>query len=88
MQALKTSKKKNNPFSGGIGVTPFASILRTVRYRTERERATGIQQLPIRKVYFYWLSRDAAAFEWFSELLVALEDSDEVIFFFEKKLVS
>jgi len=62
---------------GGIGVTPFASILRSIRYRTERERATGVNQLPIRKVYFYWLSREAGAFEWFSELLMALEEADD-----------
>jgi predicted ferric reductase len=62
---------------GGIGVTPFASILRSMRYRMERERATGIATIPIKKAYFYWLSREAAAFEWFSELLSAIEDADD-----------
>jgi predicted ferric reductase len=62
---------------GGIGVTPFASILRSIRYRMERQRATGIVTVPIRKVYFYWLSREATAFEWFSELLSAIEEADD-----------
>ncbi len=62
---------------GGIGVTPFASILRSMRYRMEREKATGIATIPIKKAYFYWLQRDAVAFEWFSELLAAIEDADD-----------
>eukprot|EP00179_Madagascaria_erythrocladioides_P019363 CAMPEP_0198337834 /NCGR_PEP_ID=MMETSP1450-20131203/31445_1 /TAXON_ID=753684 ORGANISM="Madagascaria erythrocladiodes, Strain CCMP3234" /NCGR_SAMPLE_ID=MMETSP1450 /ASSEMBLY_ACC=CAM_ASM_001115 /LENGTH=579 /DNA_ID=CAMNT_0044042673 /DNA_START=77 /DNA_END=1816 /DNA_ORIENTATION=+ len=57
----------------GIGVTPFSSILKSVRYRLERAKATGIVDIPITKVYFYWISRDRSAFEWFSELLSALE---------------
>jgi len=60
---------------GGIGVTPFASILRSIRYKTERQNATGIAQVPLKKVYFFWISRDKTAFEWFGELLAALEES-------------
>jgi len=54
--------------AGGIGVTPFGSILKSIRYRLEK---TG--QTKITKVYFFWISRDKNAFEWFSEILGALE---------------
>jgi len=56
---------------GGIGVTPFASILKNVRYKLEETGQTAVQ-----KVYFYWISRDKNAFEWFSDLLGALEDEN------------
>jgi len=54
--------------AGGIGVTPFGSILKSIRYRIEKHGSTNIT-----KVYFFWISRDKNAFEWFSEVLAALE---------------
>lgn len=54
--------------AGGIGVTPFGSILKSIRYKIERHG-----QSKISKVYFFWISRDKNAFEWFSEVLAALE---------------
>eukprot|EP01114_Cavostelium_apophysatum_P013973 TRINITY_DN3498_c0_g2_i1.p1 TRINITY_DN3498_c0_g2~~TRINITY_DN3498_c0_g2_i1.p1 ORF type:complete len:525 (+),score=130.81 TRINITY_DN3498_c0_g2_i1:127-1701(+) len=54
--------------AGGIGVTPFGSILKSIRYKIERHGQTQIN-----KVYFYWISRDKNAFEWFSEVLAVLE---------------
>jgi len=54
--------------AGGIGVTPFGSILKSTRYKIEKTGGTNIT-----KVYFYWISRDKNAFEWFSEVLAALE---------------
>lgn len=54
---------------GGIGVTPFGSILKTIRYKIEETQDSQLQ-----KVYFYWVSRDKNAFEWFSEILAALEN--------------
>ncbi|KAL6050426.1 Cytochrome b-245 beta chain [Balamuthia mandrillaris] len=60
-------------FAAGIGVTPFASILKTIRYRIEAQLETGSVDMPITKVYFYWVTRDKNAFEWFFELLSALE---------------
>jgi len=59
----------------GIGVTPFASILKTIRYRIEAQRATGQMDIPITKAYFYWIAREKNSFEWFLELLSVLEDS-------------
>jgi len=55
----------------GIGVTPFASILKSIRYKIE---ATG--QTVIQKVYFYWISRDKNSFEWFSDLLSIIEQEN------------
>ena len=49
---------------GGIGVTPFASILKSIRYKLEQ---TG--QTTIENAYFYWICRDKNSFEWFSDLL-------------------
>jgi len=59
----------------GIGVTPFASILKTIRYRVEAQQATGQMDIPITKAYFYWVAREKNSFEWFLELLCVLEDS-------------
>ncbi|XP_074627310.1 NADPH oxidase 2-like isoform X1 [Acropora palmata] len=53
----------------GIGVTPFASILKSVWYRHNQ----GVDDLKIKKVYFFWICRDTNAFEWFTDLLRHLE---------------
>uniref|UniRef100_A0A3Q2ICY6 NADPH oxidase 2 n=2 Tax=Equus caballus TaxID=9796 RepID=A0A3Q2ICY6_HORSE len=53
----------------GIGVTPFASILKSVWYKY----CNNATNLRLRKIYFYWLCRDTHAFEWFADLLQLLE---------------
>lgn len=53
----------------GIGVTPFASILKSVWYKY-CDNATSLR---LKKIYFYWLCRDTHAFEWFADLLQLLE---------------
>ena len=62
---------------GGIGVTPFASILKSIWYRMNYPRGNS----KLKKVYFFWVCRDIAAFEWFRSLLLAVEaqDKDEQI---------
>ena len=55
---------------GGIGVTPFASILKSIRYRFKGVNAS-IGRLE--KLYFIWVSRDASAYEWFEALLVEMD---------------
>lgn len=62
---------------GGIGVTPFASILKSIWYRMNYPRGNS----KLKKVYFFWVCRDIAAFEWFRSLLLAVEaqDRDEQI---------
>ncbi|KAI8803493.1 ferric reductase NAD binding domain-containing protein [Cladochytrium replicatum] len=55
----------------GIGVTPFASILKTVWYRL-----TTKELRRLKKVYFFWVCRDKDCFEWFQDLLMTLEEED------------
>ncbi|KAI8810577.1 ferric reductase NAD binding domain-containing protein [Cladochytrium replicatum] len=54
----------------GIGVTPSASLLKSVWYRYYRKAP-----MKLRKVYFFWINRDKEAFEWFHSLLATLEES-------------
>ncbi|KAK3821527.1 MAG: FAD-binding domain-containing protein [Benniella sp.] len=50
----------------GIGVTPLASVLKHIWYSVMQP--TKI--ITLRKVYFFW------AFEWFQDLLIALEEQN------------
>ncbi|KAL4647095.1 NADPH oxidase 4 [Arapaima gigas] len=50
--------------AGGIGVTPFASVLRAL---TE-----DWQQYKLRRLYFVWVCRELGSFYWFAELLCNL----------------
>ena len=52
----------------GIGVTPFASILKHIWYR---QRSGNIGSL--RRVEFFWVCRDAPSFGWFQSLLQEVE---------------
>ncbi|QKX64063.1 uncharacterized protein TRUGW13939_11236 [Talaromyces rugulosus] len=56
----------------GIGVTPFASILKSVWYKMNYPQ----QRTRLRKVYFFWVCRDFGSFEWFKSLLAAIEAQD------------
>ncbi|GAA6092617.1 cytochrome b-245 heavy chain [Tachysurus ichikawai] len=53
----------------GIGVTPFASILKSVWYKTVQQNTNVFTK----KIYFYWLCPETQAFEWFADLLQSLE---------------
>eukprot|EP00161_Ancyromonas_sigmoides_P008967 TRINITY_DN2228_c1_g2_i1.p1 TRINITY_DN2228_c1_g2~~TRINITY_DN2228_c1_g2_i1.p1 ORF type:complete len:707 (-),score=161.82 TRINITY_DN2228_c1_g2_i1:355-2475(-) len=53
----------------GIGVTPFASVLKHLGFNLAR--APGETRL--KKIRFYWIMRDRTGFEWFSEVLKELE---------------
>ncbi|XP_014613569.1 PREDICTED: NADPH oxidase 5 [Polistes canadensis] len=69
----------------GIGVTPFASILRSIMHRYWEARQTcpkcqfsWANEIPptimhLRKVDFFWINRDQHSFEWFVNLLSQLE---------------
>ncbi|KAG7259426.1 hypothetical protein CRUP_014120 [Coryphaenoides rupestris] len=50
--------------AGGIGVTPFACVLRAL--------LDGWKQFRLRRLYFVWVCRELQSFYWFSELLCAL----------------
>jgi len=57
--------------AGGIGVTPFGSILKHIRYRIAYGKQDNLE-----KVYFVWICRDKTSFEWFNEILAALEQDN------------
>ncbi|XP_069026921.1 NADPH oxidase 1 [Embiotoca jacksoni] len=57
----------------GIGVTPFASILKSIWYKFK----DSDPKLRTKKIYFYWLCRETHAFEWFADLLQVLEKEME-----------
>ncbi len=52
--------------AGGIGVTPFASVLESIVLRSEANAA-----LTLDRVDFVWLNRDQYSFEWFVNLLAS-----------------
>lgn len=52
----------------GIGVTPFASILKHIWYR-QKTGNLGV----LRRVEFFWVCRDAPSFGWFQSLLQEVE---------------
>jgi len=52
----------------GIGVTPFASILKHIWYRQQRGDMGSL-----RRVAFFWICRDVPSFGWFQSLLEAVE---------------
>lgn len=54
----------------GIGVTPFASMLKSVYYKNVSNR----EVLRLKKVYFFWICPDTHAFEWFGDMLKHLEN--------------
>ncbi len=59
--------------AGGIGVTPFASVLQSLLLRQQDPHAPPIA---LRKLRFVWLNRDQHSFEWFRDLLAELERRD------------
>jgi len=56
---------------GGIGVTPFGAILKHINFRIKMQGQNILE-----KVYFFWVSRDKNAFEWFNDVLAALENDN------------
>jgi NADPH oxidase 5 len=59
--------------AAGIGVTPFASILRSLMHRRREGNAATLE---LQRVYFIWINRDQYAFEWFTEMLAELKSED------------
>ncbi|RKP13444.1 ferric reductase NAD binding domain-containing protein [Piptocephalis cylindrospora] len=53
----------------GIGITPFASLLRNLWWKVRQGEIMTLQH-----VYLTWVCRDIESFEWFSELLFSLDD--------------
>ncbi|XP_074179839.1 NADPH oxidase 1 isoform X2 [Rhinolophus sinicus] len=57
----------------GIGVTPFASILKSIWYKFRH----ADHSLKTQTIYFYWICREIGAFAWFNDLLASLEQEME-----------
>ncbi|XP_045195343.2 cytochrome b-245 heavy chain-like isoform X1 [Mercenaria mercenaria] len=57
--------------AAGIGVTPFASVLKHICYTlTGRyKKQTADPDFKLKKVYFFWICPDTNAFEWLHDLL-------------------
>lgn len=68
---------------GGIGVTPFASILRDLAIRLKDGQCKNCgtvnyhKENHIKKLYFHWATRDQNAFSWFSHCLNQVTKLDE-----------
>lgn len=54
----------------GIGVTPFASILKSIFHKRKNLNLKRLKQ-----VYFFWVCPQPQSFEWFATLLKAIEKS-------------
>jgi ferredoxin-NADP reductase len=59
--------------AGGIGITPFASALESLVMRQKQSDKRNTESQPI--VYFHWLNRSQASYEWFQELLREAENA-------------
>eukprot|EP00698_Gefionella_okellyi_P025585 TRINITY_DN9426_c0_g2_i2.p1 TRINITY_DN9426_c0_g2~~TRINITY_DN9426_c0_g2_i2.p1 ORF type:complete len:1237 (+),score=274.54 TRINITY_DN9426_c0_g2_i2:345-4055(+) len=64
----------------GIGVTPFASIMKSIRMRVRALRCSHCGSaddvdnvIKPQRVYFYWMCRDEQEFSWFKSLLQGIE---------------
>ncbi|KAG2521468.1 hypothetical protein BBO99_00007186 [Phytophthora kernoviae] len=72
---------------GGIGVTPFASILKDVVHLWEDNRCLNCNHVrhpssfKIQKLYFHWVTRGQESLSWFEETMnqIAEMDRDNVI---------
>lgn len=56
---------------GGIGVTPFASILKDIVCKSNIN-----YKFKCKKVYFIWVTRTQKQFEWLVDIIRKLEASD------------
>ncbi|CAL8294663.1 unnamed protein product [Boreogadus saida] len=56
---------------GGIGVTPFASILKDLVVKSSNKA-----KIQCKKVYFIWVTRTQRQFEWVSDIIREVEEMD------------
>ncbi|NWS87624.1 DUOX2 oxidase, partial [Toxostoma redivivum] len=57
---------------GGIGVTPFASILKDLVFKSSIN-----SKLMCKKIYFIWVTRTQRQFEWLTDIIREVEESDK-----------
>jgi predicted ferric reductase len=55
----------------GIGVTPFASVLESLVFGAAHRSGTKLE-----RVHFFWLNDGQQSFQWFSQMLAAIEQAD------------
>uniref|UniRef100_A0A4W5L8R8 Ferric reductase NAD binding domain-containing protein n=1 Tax=Hucho hucho TaxID=62062 RepID=A0A4W5L8R8_9TELE len=56
---------------GGIGVTPFASILKDLVFKSSVKF-----KIQCKKIYFIWVTRTQRQFEWVSDIIREVEEQD------------
>ncbi|XP_029290224.1 LOW QUALITY PROTEIN: dual oxidase 1 [Cottoperca gobio] len=56
---------------GGIGVTPFTSILKDLVFKSSMK-----SKILCKKVYFIWVTRTQRQFEWVSDIIREVEEMD------------
>ncbi|XP_042680572.1 dual oxidase 2 [Centrocercus urophasianus] len=56
---------------GGIGVTPFASILKDLVFKSSIN-----SKLMCKKIYFIWVTRTQRQFEWLADIIREVEEAD------------
>ncbi|KAE8617507.1 hypothetical protein XENTR_v10009098 [Xenopus tropicalis] len=57
---------------GGIGVTPFASILKDLVFKSSVN-----SKIACKKIYFIWVTRTQRHFEWFADIIREVEENDK-----------
>ncbi|XP_041442661.1 dual oxidase 1 isoform X2 [Xenopus laevis] len=57
---------------GGIGVTPFASILKDLVFKPSVN-----SKIACKKIYFIWVTRTQRQFEWFADIIREVEENDK-----------
>ncbi|XP_015412999.1 PREDICTED: dual oxidase 1 [Myotis davidii] len=57
---------------GGIGVTPFASILKDLVFKSSVSC-----QVFCKKIYFIWVTRTQRQFEWLADIIREVEENDQ-----------
>ncbi|KAM9311860.1 dual oxidase 1-like [Gastrophryne carolinensis] len=57
---------------GGIGVTPFASILKDLVFKSSVNA-----KIHCKKVYFIWVTRTQKQFEWLTDIIREVEEKDK-----------
>ncbi|KAG2772864.1 hypothetical protein PC129_g19887 [Phytophthora cactorum] len=68
--------------AGGIGVTPFASILKNILYQWESYRCGYCRNIRfppnfhLQKIYFYWVTRNQRSLTWFANTMNQLSEMD------------
>lgn len=73
----------------GIGVTPFASVMKSIRLRAATQCNKCGSSVRTNhthgttKVYFYWICGNEQEFNWFKPLLKDIEEDDSVSSMFE-----